>query len=539
MAGKYNCSWRFSVSFWSSLLRSLGVGKKKNPDPPTPPAQHAWYVLRVSAFDGNPNLDEKIVGAHVDVKGPDGYSDSGNTDAAGNIWFTHLAPGDYTVEVSRDGFVRNRTSASLTSGDVTLNVELEREKAKARKGVVHGVGHEWVDDDGAFLPLGVTLMWALHGWKFDRERVKKNVVYARSKGADYLRILCEVGWQNNDITPDVWTDWDTVFAEFIDYCYDEVGIRVQPTVIAGGTSTNYDRLVDRVIAVLSSRKEKIQFIEVANEWFLNFNDEGRMRAFGRKLKNALSPLVVALSTPDGNDEAAATNKTWVQAGDASGGVKHFDRSHAENDCKPIRKPWEAKGPQFPSSHNEPQGPRSSVAEYTEPVHIVMSRAVGILCGWNSYIIHNGAGVGGLRDDARNRPANLWEVDGVDAVYDATRALDAILPNGASNGVQTRFGLGNHPLSADAIWTDGADHGVVRDYACVFGDGSFWQTLIGIKDHVDLKPSAHYALSVYNPVTGKVVMELEGQAGFAVRVMANTVAQASNGLGFAIVRGKKV
>jgi hypothetical protein len=127
------------------------------------------------------------------------------------------------------------------------------------------------------------------------------------------------------------------------------------------------------------------------------------------------------------------------------------------------------------------------------------------------------------------------VPGIDEIMKATRGLDAILPSWAGTGSLTRKGLGNHPFEADAIWTDGADHGVTRDYACLNG-GAFWQTLIGIKKSVTMTSHGNYHIRVYNPVTAALVNEQDVSIGQTVRFDAAQGAQSSTGTSALLVVG---
>jgi hypothetical protein len=527
------------MSFFSDLLHSLFGTHKSTPATPT-------RAVAVTVFD---NAGHPVANAHV-VLDSIGTKLMGLTNTNGytvfpivpdtpvlvqsHVWVTADKCEDYASHVDLGaGNFTVRIGEATVGHDVTLPAI--KRKMTARTGVVRAVGHNYVDDDGVFYPLGATLFWALRGWKFERERVKQNIQWLATFKYDYIRILGEVNWPGNDISPDAWgAEYDTLLGELIDFTYDECGMRVQLTMIGGGTA-NWGALASRIAAVINAnRQHKIQFIEVANEWWQNFKDEENMKGLGRTFKSS-TPCLVALSAPQ-EEGATEKTKTWVAAGAASCGTAHFDRNAGENHWRHVRKPWESRSPQFPSSSNEPGGPRSSVAEYTEPIHLIMSRAVAILCGFDSYVLHNGAGVAGQIDPAHNRPANLWEVPGIDIIMNKVRALDAMLPSNASNGICTRTGLAGHPLSSDAFWPDGGDHGVVRDYALVQGD-SFWQVLLGIKDHVSLKASNNYDFTVTDPVTGFTGETYHIRAGQSMSF--GPTSRDTTGLGALILKGRRV
>lgn len=526
------------MSFWSELGKILGLGKKKPaPTPPTPPVP-STATLGVHLFEGDSiQRDIKVPNALVTVSNSN-RSLSKRTDGAGNVWFEGLPIEAYDIRVSLDGYEDAETSVAFPR-DVDLLLSRKKLSVVKRTGVVRGVGTQWVDNDGAYCPLGATLFWALRGWKFERERVKQNIIYLRSQGIDYIRILGEVQWPGNDISPDAWGDWDALMAEFLDWCYNEVGMRVQVTLYAGGNVTNFDRLVDRFIAIARPRLHTLQFVEVCNEAFQNYPNPDALKRHARKLRNELSPLPVAVSSPAPADETCEESRTWVREGTASATVMHFERSLSDMGWKGVRKPWEGRGQSAPSAHNEPQGPRSSGEEYTEPIHLVMQRAVGILCGYDAHVIHNGAGVSGQVNEKYRRPANVWEVPGVDEGYAACRQLDKILPPEAGVGQPTRKGMSPHPSEAHEIWPaskEGATTGAVRDYAITKADGSFWQTLFGIREYVRLKFNASYHVTVYNPVTGDVISEHDVNPATTLHIAVEKTARASNGTGAVIIRG---
>lgn len=422
----------------------------------------------------------------------------------------------FTVERQPDGTVALRTSKGpYVSADLGLDGLLVADRPKigpwerfqasytgtggvARKGLVRASGRHFVDDGGPFLPLGGTLFWALHGWKFEQARLKQNLEFLAKHGYDYARILAQVDWSGNAIS-EKWPDHVQLLGEVIDYAAS-LGVRTQITGIGGGTYDD-NTVLNHVIAAAQPRPDRVIYTEVVNEWFANWHaSEDRLKAMGKKLRAGI-PNLVAVSAP--KEEVATTrNKGWVADGAASMGTMHLDRSDSAADWKwrHVRKPWEARDPGFPSSHGEPGGPLSSVVSYMEPIHLVMSRATGILCGVDAYCLHNGAGVQGQVDPPHGRPANLWDVPGIDTIMQTVRALDRILPAHASDGVATRTGLGGHPLSADVFWPDGnKDHGVVRDYARRNGP-NFWQVLLGVKGHVNLTADHAYTLTFTDPVT---------------------------------------
>jgi len=408
----------------------------------------------------------------------------------------------------------------------------------ARTGLVRADGkRHFRDDTGRFWPLGATLMWALHGWKFERDRLKQNLQYLRKFNIDYIRILAQAGWKRNEISED-WPDHVQVMQELLDYCHG-IGLRVQITGIGGVASGGHmdpDKIIDHVIQAVKGRETFVHSVEVANEYQSNFDNETKLIQLGDRLKAAL-PNLVALSDP-GEDEANTANMNWLPK-HGSLGMAHMDRTDSTNEWKwrHVRKAWEAgNDPFIQSSHNEPGGPRSSVAEFPEALHNAMLRAVAIIMGWEDFVLHNAAGVQGIFDPAHNRPANLWEVPGIDGVMDAVRGLDPLIPGWASDGAATRGGdpvVGPHPLACDAFWPNqNLDHGVVRDYARVNGN-QFVQTLIGLKNFVNVKAGKNYHVNINDPIT-RTSTQFSIQKGQTHRI--EPVSRDSRGFGGLILTG---
>jgi len=200
----------------------------------------------------------------------------------------------------------------------------------------------------------------------------------------------------------------------------------------------------------------------------------------------------------------------------------------------VRKPWENRQPSIPCDSNEPGGPRSSVAEYPEAIHLVWARAVGILCGWDGYLLHNGNGIYGTDQPQRNRTPNLWEIPDIQNTMRIVRGLDSLIPMWGSNGTTSRKGLGAHPLTAKELWVEDAPVGVVRDYAITNGI-EFWQTLFGIKEYVDVVALKNYSLRLIDPVDGWS-QSIEVNAGESLRISPHC--RDTRGYGAILVIGRE-
>lgn len=456
-----------------------------------------------------------IATVHADVPRPDVNTATG---LDGDHGFSFRIPDPLRDQTDHElTAVVHGPRATVAIGTTPFNLEFVFPR---RHGIVHADGRSWVDDDGAFYPLGGTLFWAMYGWKNDRDRLVQNLEYLANHHYDYVRILAEVDWPGESISPS-WPDYAQVLGELIDYAYDHFGLRVEITMIGGGNGVDFMGLAQTIVGVVTAnRQHKVLDVEVANESYQRPISLDQMRQVGTYFMQSLPGQMVALSSAEGlgayapgtTDWIGDTINTYLQPGTANLVTIHMDRGYGDDGWREVRQPWDWKDFPVPVSHNEPIGPRSSVAEEVDPIRLGMLRAVGIINGVEAFVLHNGSGVAGVVDPAHNRPANLWEVPNIDAIMDTVRAVDAILPARAGDGQHWNNAWAGNPWVADAFWSDGADHGVNRNYTVSTPDG--WiSTESGIKDHVVMTPRQHCRIQVFDLLAG-MVEEVELGAGEA-------------------------
>jgi hypothetical protein len=400
------------------------------------------------------------------------------------------------------------------------------------RGIVHANGRNFEDDRGAFYPLGATLFWGLHGWKFDKERVKKNLDYLKAQKYDYVRILGEVDWgPDNSIDP-AWLDYQTALAQFMDYAYDVCGLRVEITIIGGGHDDQAYALAQRIAEVVKDgRAHKVLDFEVANEGYQRRISLDEMRRVGGYLRQQFPSHLVALTSGEGTPIDQFTD-VMMRPASANLGTIHMDRTFGDGGWRAVRQSWDWKDRPYPVSHNEPIGPRSSVKEEMDPVRLAMLRAVGIINGVHAFVLHNGAGVAGQVDPGHNRPANLWEVPGIDDIMAAVRGVDKFLPPGTGNGQHWNNGWAGNPFNVDSFWGDGADHGVNRNYTVATPDG--WvSSAAGVKNYAVYTATKRSMVEVFDVLKGKV-KEVELEAGEKFRL--EPVSRDSNGYGAFLLVG---
>jgi hypothetical protein len=391
-----------------------------------------------------------------------------------------------------------------------------------RQGVVRAGNQVIGDDTGVFHPLGLTFFWALHGWKYERERIHEHLKWIQSKGFDYLRILGEVDWDDRSIDPQ-WPDYAQVLAEFVDTAYDRYGLRSEITMI-GGQQTDDDGAIRfvpvdlaRLIAsTLATRAHKIMLYEMANE-----ADNGSS-GYANKVSNAdmidmaiatqtLTVNLISLSRPvDPYSEMKAATAT---AG-ATSYTPHPRRSSHDNGWSHVRQGYDFKDFDRAVWNNEPEGPQSSVVSMDNPLQLACSRLLGIMCGGAGYVLHVAQGVTGEADPEHGRPHNMWEVPNIDEIMRAVRACDSLMPLGVENWKCVNNGRDDHPLplhSHDGFWegSEGNAPAVNKNYAAIAGS-EFVVMLIGVKSVNETGPvPAGTAIrpchvDAYDPVTLQIV-----------------------------------
>ena len=384
-------------------------------------------------------------------------------------------------------------------------------------GVVRTDGRVFVDDTGAWHPLGASCFWAPWGWKYDRNRTKDNLAFL-APYLDYIRIFGEVGgqsWADRVIDPG-WPEYEAVMTELVDYCWS-LGLRVEPTVLAGGTTTQRELAFEKWSRIVRGHEEAILHMEGANED--NFGDEPSFLNMVR-LERQQSALLWAVNSPEGGDVPTVQRIMAITGAQVATGHLSRDVGAVDGGWRQVRQPWDWRDLMWPSSQNEPAGPETSVAEQRDPLVLVMQRAVGVLCGMGAYVFHCGAGVrgGGDWDRRLGRSANFWEVPDILTILEGLRTVGRLLPHNVENWHKYNGHWQGHPLPADQVWTDlgKADHGVVRTYGTVQNE-RFVTMPHGVKEYAVLTAAAPCEIAVHHPMTGVELHRtaLRGGEGYVV------------------------
>lgn len=527
--------WLFGPN---SLFGKLFKRRKPTPPQPEPPKLHDIY-LTVADEQGSalPNASVRLDNFDEDY--------TGTTDANGGLVFRNIpeALDQSHIWITCPLYLEFEQHLDLGPGEQHFQFVLKR-KFVARAGRVRGEGRLWKDDDGYFFPLGNTLFWALRGWKYERDRLKQNMQFLAEHMWDYIRILGEVGWPGNSILPDEWQDYEQLLGEVIDCAYDEYGLRTQLTIVGGGSNTDYVKLASRVVNVVRSRQEKLHSIEISNEF--QIKDQGKADRMMVILKGQLPRVLVAFTdAPNAGLPEVEGTESYLKKG-ATFGTLHLQRDSrpADGVWRTVRQSWDFKGIGELLDHNEPIGPGSSVAQTKDPLILAMLRAVGIMNGLGSFVLHNAAGIFGQPNTNHSggyRPANLWEMENIEPIMKAVAEVEQYLPHDIANWQHFNHHWDGHPLVPDNIWSDtgeGVDksHGVVRAYAVRKGN-EFIVMPIGIKEYVEMKAAFNCIFDICDPITHKKTTKTL-KAGESFRLEPKTRAKDDRGdCGAFIIKGK--
>jgi hypothetical protein len=399
-----------------------------------------------------------------------------------------------------------------------------------RAGVVRLQGQTFADEGGPYLALGTTMFPLPWMYRYDRPRLERNLAWVRAQGVDYIRAIASVGdrtgfWANRSTTiQDVLTT--NAIAEATDLAYDVHGLRVQWTVLGGvqGTAAEHELLIGRVAQQLQGRLHKLQHLEVVNEGSDTFNDDlAQIRHLGRLLIDRLPGALVALTAVGQSSERA----TALHANHpAQLAIEHMSRGQEgpSGAWRTVLQSWETQRVlKLPWTNNEPIGPASSVVSDADPRRQTLLHAAAWLNGAAGSVVHTGAGVR-LEADPRStlgdRPANLWEVDNLAAVFSGIRAARSVLPSDLPNFQRADTGcsscpasvMSGYPFDPTVVHPHVQRGDLLRAFAAVHADGRFVVMPLLAKRPVAFPARAPMTFTVFEPWTARVLETVSLQAG---------------------------
>jgi len=384
------------------------------------------------------------------------------------------------------------------------------------KGLTRMNGRVCQDDNGPMNAVGTTLMWGLHGCKFEESRLRQHYEWAADMGLQFFRMLGEVRdtdpnaepfWKDLAIVPvgsadyPEWSDYERQVQACTQMALDH-GMRVEWSIFGTGRD-NKTRTVERWLAGVKPVMPGVQMTEVANESQGFSSDGAELREIASIIRSHLGQDHPLALTAVAEDDAMA-----LYYGSAANLFTfHFDRTDGENGWRWVRQPWPGKD--FGAfSDNEPKGDHSSIASDTDPERITMAGVNAFLVGACHHVIHTGAGVRGIDDPARGRVANLWDVPSFTQVLPAMKKWRALLPADLAQWTKENWYWPGHPfLIAENFIGDSAlaaNYGATRCFAATNGN-RFIASPIGIMNEFPMVAKTAMRYTCYD-WTGEPYME---------------------------------
>src|SRR5262249_11369591 len=179
----------------------------------------------------------------------------------------------------------------------------------------------------------------------------------------------------------------------------------------------------KVIDAIGPRLEHILLVEISNEDnFAGSDDEFRLVA--RRLRAAFPSLVISTNS----DDLARTSRFLAPDGCNAMNL-HSDRSVGDLGWRTARQLWGISYP-CPLVALEPPGMHLGQGQdVNDPVRLAFIRAVGLLSGFQAFVLHSGPGVrgGGAYDKRYGRATNFYDLADLRDGFAALQAVDAIIP----------------------------------------------------------------------------------------------------------------
>jgi hypothetical protein len=411
----------------------------------------------------------------------------------------------------------------------------------------------YMDDDGEFYPLGVTLMNLLMWWWKDNAKARAQLKYCVDTGVDYVRLFSSVNWGPDASVDPRWPNYDANFIDCVETIYNEYGLRVHLGVFAGADSWfNNDKNafvahMHRICALVKPRSHMFLDFEIVNEGSVTFESDALPADKGKDILRTLTQIAVAESgltfigvtsdVPGEPDDRMKPLQVVQTIGwGATEAIAQMARTPSDGGWYEVSQPasdWK-RYPQ-PVHHNEDVGPgASSVTEY-DPIKLTTLRATSIMFGGGAWLLHNGAGISGIATPGNANhppvPANLWETQNIDAIMRGVRGLDRFLPSRATDGRYVDMRLRGAMIGCTA-YTKGAPDGAYRAWLCV-QDQNWWAIVAGIRGSVSFTPLRSGTMTAYDILNGPVgSLTFAAGQGFS----AAPTARDSAGLGTLIIRG---
>ncbi len=425
-------------------LAGVGCGPVPAPKPPAPSVPVWTLDVQVNDEHGG------VPGAALLILDNENKGRTAVTGPTGEVLIPTLIQSGFTITANADGYEQGSAGITLTHSQQNVTIFLKR-KVTVRPGITRAAGPQLLDDAGPRLYLGATFFPALWLYEHDRDRLVAHFEWFARHGIDYVRILLSAGTPTDDFWKQRILDGNPDTLEAVLLLAAQHGLKVKVTVFGDGHLTPDQRadLLETNLRVMQRHQPLVWAVELANElWDVIGRDDAitqEFRAYTKHAQASLPGMLVTLSSPPG-DECA--DQAPYYTGYVSS-LRSFHHSRSWNGdggaWDPMTQPWMGSRFTCPGmaearEAGEPIGPGSSV-QADPPVSVdAASRwrrgaltAATFIAGEGADVLQTGSGVRALSDPAddakhhRVRPANVYDIPGIDAYAETMRAVRDLLP----------------------------------------------------------------------------------------------------------------
>lgn len=483
--------------------------------------------------------------------------------------------GSLHVRVEADGYVAKEYDLPPDQPNTPppghrLTLERKAPEFPRRAGVVRLCNRAFCDDHGEWNALGFTYMHGASTVEVDPDGFDADMTAMARAGATYARMICFL--DGGRIEPDPWANAGNADPKrcirAIDRAWDRFGIRTEVTMFGGlrqwSSASARRAAVEQLLALLQPRLDRVFAVEVTNEAWMNWTgqfgatrEEARgLAALVRQRLGSAVPIAISALAGVAEDQGVSADDYFGEAREVYAGsaaniwTPHFSRRTNTVDglWRVYRQPWDnsitdpsglALTPAA-SINNEPIGPESSGAWDGDPDRQVVGMVLSFAAGGGAINFHTDAGVWSNRLLAQYQTPHRGVFQRLTDHPTAAQILKGFagalhaLPAGLANWSRSRHLQAEHPFApsfalvnglTSQIWPDGiTSYGVVRAYAATKGN-DFIVTLLGIKDHFDIRCARLESFTVIRPGTWSVVAERTCDPGQTITIRQSDTPEA--------------
>jgi len=473
----------------------------------------------VQAYLSIPPDQKEHVPTHFEVSGADGlriadvtvqfvgnFNDTQITNADGWIGTVIPKPGSmpFSVFFSKDGYEDLQLHEfpwdgrpHQSGGDpgayrILLRKIGQPPTGDLRKGPVRADGRATVDDAGAFLTIGASAFAIPYLLEFEPERANANLEFLRDEHVHAPRVLCVVGpeepWADRAINPKTlgWPRWTSMIRQTL---VTMRGWHQRAILTIFGSTDGLgrverQRVVSEIRQIIRDHRHQVLGVEVSNEAKVSYEEaleHVRMLLVGN---DGLLVATTAMGYGHSGWDAVENMNPWHHARKTTGdgGIWEY-----------TEQPYKGKDSPRVISDQEHIGPKSSVAEDSDPERLTSSAATSFVTGHAIVVLHTGAGVfmGGSGGDSRGREANLFDVPGITTMLRARVALasrmPADLPNWRNTSHSDPSREGDFPWKTSHLQPFNPGGWFLKIYAARHADGRFAANFMKVEQDIVLEP----------------------------------------------------